>query len=420
MALIRGSVNVQFFFQNYISSSFLPYCLVITRSCTSGSPLIQLERNSEFHEKLTGKMLWNFIGLLKPPVLIFSLARFFWLFSTWHLNHDFEQLFYYSLLSACLVICIANQATVDRDVGEMCYLVSQRFIVAPIYIPLCASKYCFSIRKPELLEVLVYCMAGMAFTAPALLSGLPFLEDYDPIHIFIRLIWNIIGIVVDIEIHIFNIKIFNKVVCSMFYFVLAGHQCQMFFSFLLTVMVTTLEGAMVLSRQLYQTHAEIKKSGFSVFSLQKLVKFSCCVKCYRILQILTFIADDFNRSFLGILICMGAVLFSWLALILVTMYKQVPIFLYATCCLIMYSGLVMLIIIPGMAAIPHKNGGKFVLFWRGEDKLKSKLKRKILKSCPPIGFALGLVQNVNPTTALVLPDILLNCAATLILTKIAL
>lgn len=131
-------------------------------------------------------------------------------------------------------------------------------------------------------------------------------------------------------------------------------------------MITNLDETLTLSRQLFW------KS-----------RFRSWLNLYKSIQILTFIANHFNKTFLAVVTGMGVVIFASLLLIVITMYGQVPWLLYWSCVLLVVGGILWVMLLP-----------------------------------LEIRFAIGFIRNVCGKTSWVLVDILLNCGATLILMNV--
>lgn len=416
MALIRGCLNVQFFVQNHIGSSLLPFRLEIVRLNPIGGPSVQLERNHSFYHCVTGYYLWNLVKYTLRFIILFGFIRIFGLVSNWKINKDFEQLFYYSTLCLMCIIASAEQYCIDCHKIEMCYLVSQRFKLAPVPIPPWENKLRVFHQSGRYhpFELVIYGMSAGFFAVPLIVAGLPFFRTYDPINLIINFILNHILIgpfsVFNELLEHDNLKTLKKVFVSFSFGFVASHGCLMYLSSMLVVVTTTLDGATILSRQLYLNYQQRQGA--------RRIKFGHCLKLYRILQVLTFIADDFNKVFLGVMTGVGGLIFSWLAMVIVTMYSQVPVLLYLSCCILCTTSILLGFILSRLAAIPNRNGYRFKEFWREYGRATSRTDKRLLKSCPPIGFALGFIKNVDGHTAMTLADILVNCAATLILTKI--
>lgn len=130
-------------------------------------------------------------------------------------------------------------------------------------------------------------------------------------------------------------------------------------------------------------------------------------------QILICIINQSVDGFVQPLIVMGVLSAACSGYAFVKLGGHLPLIVYVAVSLIFPVNLIVNFVMITLAAVPHKIGVLFNLFWEG--RLTKREGRMQLRSCPPCGYSFGFIDTLRMQTALSIADIIVNFAATLAL-----
>lgn len=128
--------------------------------------------------------------------------------------------------------------------------------------------------------------------------------------------------------------------------------------------------------------------------------------------------DQTLLSFLAVLTVMGIMAASSCGYRISIMFsdKQFPVLMYACAAIIFMISMTVDFGFILLESIPRNNGDRFRFHWKFY--LRQRFDKQCLKSCPAIGYSVGLIKKVNLYTALSIADTILNLTATMALAKV--
>lgn len=241
--------------------------------------------------------------------------------------------------------------------------------------------------------------------ACSLIGGLSFFRDYDPLQVFLR---NIIKLLIGFKhfppVLIWLIK-FTSFVAST---VVITHLTCVNTSVILLIIIF-LEGIAIKStKDLFPKAAQ---------TVPKHYYFMSCLRKFRHIQIFIANLDQFLYWYVAVLTTMGILATSASGFVTVTMYssKEIPFIIYICACMMFVGGIFLNFLLIILAAVPNIYAIQFKHYWKC--KVESVLSLRYIKSCPSIGFTVGVIRKVKRQTALTIADTELNFTATMVLTE---
>lgn len=351
MSLTLGAFKVHFFVEKLIPTPFAInlQAYQLTQSRTY---------NQLFHKAIRYIILFTFAFLVIP----FLIWRIIWLLTHWKsfTASHVDQLIVYTGITSAIAIFMAAWNFEYTHSQSIQYVLNQRcrlrcsstssFIDKVVFVPY--------FGKHSLKELFMY-----GFSLPFLfvnigVIGACFAINYDPVQLVFV-----------------NLNVIQKLIVGLLYCVLTLYgQTTVLSAFL--VAISLLEG--IIS---YSSTIHFLKSPFSVFFK---IKFGSCLKRYRVIQILTIHSNYIAESFLSVLGFVGILLASCAAFATLKMYNMVHVFTYILAPPITIFCFVAAILLTYMGDILHRNSQLFQRYWKL--MVPTKERRKILRSCRPIGF----------------------------------
>lgn len=328
--------------------------------------------------------------LLSFVLIIFSFFRIVWLLSKFKLAPNFEQLGYYVFTFALAVIAKSAYDTVDQNIPEFCYMVTQRF------------KYASYSQQRTFGTTFIYAFSSTFLTFPVLFAAVPLLRDFDPIQLIMYNIWGLLfSSHCQTAPHPYY-KYFAKVLAVTMFSIFGSHVAHVAVIVLQTICVLMLEADIILSKETIRLS---NTSGISLFQ---------CVHKFNILRISIILGYWIvNRSFLAVLVGLGVVAGSLCGFVMILMYSKFPFIFYLACSAVCLISMVTNLLLVTLAGIPNYDSKTFTQIWKF--KVKRKQEKALLQSCPPIGFAIGFIKEVRFHTALKIFDTFVSCTSTMVL-----
>lgn len=251
------------------------------------------------------------------------------------------------------------------------------------------------------MELFIYTMAIGFIAFPLACSAFPLVRDYAPAQLVIDIVWKYFLKTPPTGVSLLFIKIF----CTFYTTWLSMQGAAVVFTLMMFIIVVSVDTCVFLSQ-------EFSPSNFK----KKILKFPKCVKRYRMLRIIIRIHDSIVFTFLAVLVAMGIMAIAWGGYVMLVMYHNFPLFIYLCCSTIFCFGITVNFLLVKLAGIPNQNAIKFKQYWR--KKLKQREDKLVLNSCIDIGYSLGFVKHVKPSTALKIMDVMISCTVTLVLMKL--
>lgn len=389
----------------------LPACFRFTDACP------QMYQNPSFHAKYTSalslqfdlpiksNLLWSTFSINLTLLIIIGTFQLCGALKIWHTEPDFERLGYYALLVSICTIAHQALSVVSLNIKDIIYLINQRLIIIRA-----SSNNCS--RNGILLgETFMYGFSAGLGIFPLVFAAIPLFRDYDCIQALGRFVFSSIS---DHEKN--SLKAWTLKVLSCIYFFTVATLGAVIVLFVLLSMLLVQETCIRLSNNLWESKTNFKNTVVFLVRRQKNDQFLSCERRFRILQILFTTGNGIVSKFLAILTGMGITASSWGGFVMVSMYHELPLIIYMACSGVYLTCQVIYMLLVALAAIPNKNGVKFKYDWRG--KLGNHTELRMIRSCPELGFSIGLLRNVKNITALQIFDTTINIIATLAIMKL--
>ncbi|CAL8067893.1 unnamed protein product [Orchesella dallaii] len=266
----------------------------------------------------------------------------------------------------------------------------------------------FSISKVLTLEVdeaMAYGYALSAIAFPITAVFLPFICDYDPAQLVIE----------------FGANLFFprgpyhstivKTLASIFYFEICLHAYfAVVYIFLVALCFTF---CIMRSTNELKLQSPVPQQRFHL-NTRNSIEFGEQLERYRLLQLLTTLASNTSKDLLAIGVANSALLSASMAYFVFFLYDYMPLVMYTACCFVIFLIFSVNFMFCTLASQPNKDTDEFRERWA--KCLVSRIGRMRLRSCAPIGFAVGFsIRITKPGTALTVADAIVNSMATMAL-----
>lgn len=323
-------------------------------------------------------------------LLLFSLCRLAWLKVHWKENRGMEQLFLYMVFLCMVIIGLGAWEAMYCHKPAIKFALSARFKLVPLHENDLDSK------KRTLGDIFMYGFGLGCAAFPLLVLLIPVQFDYDPLSIIFEYFSGrkFKGI----------IKLVTKLGLGLVYVIFVGHGAGMFLSVMMLILIFT-EGLQTLTNQLYIRGKQT----------QKQIRFPAAYKSYRMAQVLITSGNSVVEQFLFVLVVLGWIFAGMCAYASLMMYHELPLLTYLACPVIVAVALAINFVLISFAYVPYRNVEIFKQYWK--QVVQSKLNRKILKSCPPLGYNIGPIKNVHLLIAMKIANAIVNCTLNLVLLK---
>ncbi|CAL8067891.1 unnamed protein product [Orchesella dallaii] len=257
----------------------------------------------------------------------------------------------------------------------------------------------------EVDEAIAYGFALSVIAFPIIAVLLPFICDYDPAQL-----------VIEYEANLFFSRgpyhsTIVKTLASMFYFEICLH--AYFSEVYIFLMALCFTFCIMRSTNELQLQSPVSQQRFYL-NTRNSIEFGKQLKRYRLLQLLTTLASHASKDLLATGVAISALLSASMAYFVFFLYDYMPLVMYTACCFVIFLVFAINFMFCTLASKPNKDTDEFRERWT--KCLVSKVARMRLRSCAPIGFAVGFsIRITKPGTALTVADALVNSMATMAL-----
>ncbi|CAL8129294.1 unnamed protein product [Orchesella dallaii] len=388
MGLSKGALTVFFRLQSLFELPFYmnigPYGELV------------LIRNPQFENSRFQKYYWYFAK--------YGVSFIIFMISTWRLRfllkrlklgsksefrlQTVEELGIHMFFIATVITAICCYRMVEKFKDELCFVATEVFQTS--YFRRKPIKARNIKREAEAGEVIfMHILSSTFMTIPCMVSSLSFFRPYDFIQLSLTRIFSL-------EKYPLNLKIISAII----YFIIGLHNSILSIH-LGMVIIMTVESATSLSFKLF---------GYS----HSWLGFRRCLQIYKRLKILFNVGNVVAKEF--ILVCTLMTIFGSIGglYIIIKLWDEIPLLIYAACCILAPVLVAILFIMVKLASVPHRNGVMFRRFWTGF--VKDNEGRRELKGCQPIGLALQpVLKYMTEDKALTISDFILNYLGTLLI-----
>lgn len=136
MEFTKGTIQVQLFLQKLVQPPFkiqieqpedkkINYYLNTPKLKVFANVNLPAENKSTLEYITDPNRRWKVIKFNFCVMCLASIGRIIWLKSNWERLQDFEQLGYYTLLSALIFIAIFSFEAIDKHVPQICFLIHE-------------------------------------------------------------------------------------------------------------------------------------------------------------------------------------------------------------------------------------------------------------------------------------------------------
>lgn len=353
------------------------------------SPIYRLVDNPRHKSKIQGAVRVVNVSFI-IWLLVFSLCRLAWLKMHWKEIRGMEQLFLYMVFICMFVIGLGAWEAMYCHKPEIQFVVSARLKLVPV------SESVENLKKKTLGDIFMYGFGLGCAAFPLLVLLIPVQFNYDPLSIIFEYFS---GQLQELN-GILNLCV--RLCLGLVYVLIVGHGAGMFVSVMMLILVFT-EGMQKFTNQLYVRDNQAQTSFYVAY------------KFYRTTQVLITSGNLIVEQFLFALMVLGVIFAGMCAYATLTMYHELPILTYLACPVIVIVALTIDFVLIAFAYIPYRNVELYKQYWK--QVVKTELNRKRLKSCPPVGYNIGPIKNVQLFTGLVIANAIVNCTVNLLLLK---
>jgi len=381
MALTIGALKVLFYLQKV---NLVPFQVELDKHN-------KLRATSEpFTKSKHAKWAWHAIQSLVIFEIFLYILKLGMLRKTWLKTKDLEQFGILLALLCILIIILGTYLWLKLKQDTICQTLTDLFKLVS------AKPKKFTWKNMSPLEALVYSDSFVTFLAyPAIFAFAPLVRDYEAGEWFLALVFTKNPSSPSLPI---------KLAVSGFYFILAIPVISTILTIIM-LMMTVGESTLVLSFRL----GNGKNSG------ESFVEFRNFLKTYRHLQMLLNSFNECACVYNGFFAGMCQIISACCAYFTLLMYNYIPIVMYLACVGVVLAVVFMTFVLITLGGIPHDNVEKRKVHWKSVYGLRSKRQRMELKSCPPIGYSIVVINVVKKQTALSIWDVNANFTATLVL-----
>ncbi|CAL8129277.1 unnamed protein product [Orchesella dallaii] len=284
-----------------------------------------------------------------------------------------------ALINISMTAIALNSYTVQETSAlEIQFLLRERFKLVPVK----------SLKNLELKALFIYTFAMIFLAFPILVTPLSFYLEFDPLQL---LIISVFSSFYDYP----SFKYGTKIIASLIYGTTTFYGAQL----VLTVMFVAM---LDLDGMQYYTSKLFGNSNDNAI----LSHFKICRLRFNITQILIKVTNDIFSEYLFVLVTFGMGMGAFSGYAAISLYDVLPTASYYATPLILGICVTYDFLHVPLAAVPNRNGARFVFFWK--TKLFRKMEKLQLRACPRIGYSFGPIRMLSKSTALEIADCILN------------
>lgn len=352
--------------------------------------VIKLEINPNFTKSKRALFIRRSCCTLVVFFNQFVLFRILWLCATYNsaiIPASVVEQLILNLQGLCLsALALLFQAVTQALSPQICYLLTQRFLVVPI------SKPHYAHPTVSIADILVYGVSFFVALIPIFSFIVPLKLPYGPLQILFRYLYPEITIAIKVA--------FGTILsfCTAYF---AG---QMLYSFLLTIV--GLDAIQDFSTNL----CDIQQNSPMQTYNEK-------YREYRILQLILQFVNSVIGNFGLIVAFFGVLLASTCCYCTVKMHGKLPLVAQ-----LVTTGMVVLFfcldfILGNLAEVPNSSGKNFLRLWTCglAPGYEFRLGIHQIKSCPDVGYNIGPQMIVEKGTALVIANLAVEWTVNILL-----
>ncbi|CAL8067892.1 unnamed protein product [Orchesella dallaii] len=398
MAFATGAINVKLLLQRFI---FPPFpCHLVTISSQ------RFLSSEPYNNNRLAQRIWHGYRTTLILLLFLTCWQSIYLVSNWNQNPIIEKFGVLMFLMSYLILFLTHYVVIEKERDDLSFLYNEACKL--VHLSVVPRQYTLSIKDVMSInsaELFAYAVPFVSIGLPAPVIFLPFICDYDPLQLFLEVILNVgfgtgrIG------------ETISRFLATSLYIVVVLH--------VYVVAVDVLLMCIHFGYAVMKAAAELKMSSpasnphFHLYT-GRLLEYKEQLKQYKVLQLLTGFASRTSKECLAIMVAMGALLCASMAYFIFFLYDTLPAIMLYTCYLLLLLIFGVNFILCAIATRPNSDADKFRERWKR--CLVSRMARLQLKSCPPVGFAIGFsIKIVKAKTPLSIADVFLNSMATMAL-----
>ncbi|CAL8129276.1 unnamed protein product [Orchesella dallaii] len=371
MALTIGALNVQFILQKLVPPPFLinPKTLEITKN-----PNTQNKRLKLIKTLLISSIFYHLVFAIVRLLLInFRTVR----------DEDLFQNYIYFVVISMTAIALKSYTVLETSESEIRFLLKERFKLGPAKC----------LNHLELNTLFIYLFAMIFLAYPIMVISIPFHLEFDPLQVVIISVFS--------SYYAYpSFKYGTKIFASLIYATTTFYGAQLVLTVMLVATID-LEGMKYYTSKLFSNSTAIDTTYNATLS-----QFKICRWRFNITQILIKVANDIFSKFLFVLVTFGMGLGAGSGYAAISLYDVLPAAsYYATLCILGICVTYDFLHFP-LAAVPNRNGAKFVFFWK--HKILGKMENLQLRACPRIAYSLGPIRRISKSTTFAIADCILN------------
>ncbi|CAL8129290.1 unnamed protein product [Orchesella dallaii] len=333
-------------------------------------------------------------------IFIFSFIKVFCMLTYYgKKQRSIEELGIFAFIMTIVSIALPALWTVERHSNELCKVLTQRFKFRRLNPEKRSWK-----QRALFGEGFIYILGFIYVYIPIIISLLPLIRNYDPVQATLLFLYKVISGTT--EIGTFARLSITLFACIFYPFISIHSAATVLLLLLFIIMVT--EGVQQLSNELYGIH---RNSKFS----REIFQFRKCLRLYKILQIMTTLANQAVEEFVSIGVFMGMFSTASVSFIAIKLYSFLPPIFHLFFCLTALAAFLLYFFLISLAAVPNKNGKIFKEYWMKflSFSNSSAFYRKQLKACLPIGYSMEpAVRYITAKTAPCIIDVIINFTVT--------
>ncbi len=381
MLLLEAVLKVHVILEKLIP---LPYKL--------NRPELSLTANKDFtktHHKLARLLLINYLKYLICPIVFYYNGWLFFHWDTFTINH-ISQAVLYAVYFFAIAILITSCKTTIANFNEIIYFVNQIFKLefktttnSHTFVP---HKLKSNLSKILAKENFVYGFCVCLSTLPLAFLLSPFKRSYTPLQLLLgqSLLVKCLDAIFDGALFLYGLKYASSLI-----FIQAG-VLEQIDAYSLTM--------------------------FSKITIENVILRKCFRQAYHKFRVTTLFCKIFRNIFDvfdTVLIFVGILLASGMSFIMLKLYHvlPIPIFVAAPAALIICFAVA--IILTDLGGRCYKNGVKFKEHWKLIAVKKEE--RRVLRSCPVIGYQIGPYGLVTSKLGLLICNDIIDNAVNLVL-----